>query len=369
MTAKSCIKDDVPPKLKMALLNAHYSGKNSMKGKVLVTGGAGYIGSHTVVQLLEAGFPVVIFDNLSNSRCSVLDQIVKLTGKHPEFIEVDIRDQGALRNTFEKYSISAAIHFAGLKAVGESEAQPLRYYENNIYGSVALFEEITRAGVKIVVFSSSTTVCGDPGYAQYREDTPLAPVNIYSRAKLMVEDILRDIKKAEPSWQIALLRFFNPIGAHVSGEIGEDPYGIPNNLMLFIAQVTVGKREKLSVFGEGYPTPDGTGRRDYIHVDDLAAGHLAALNELINSYKSLIPVNLGAGRPYSVLDMVHAFERASGKPVPFEIVERREGDLAEYYADPTLAKNILGWEAKLGIDRMCKDTWRGQLKNPNGYLA
>lgn len=338
-----------------------------MIGKVLVTGGAGYIGSHTVVQLLEAGFPVMIFDNLSNSRRSVLDRIVKLTGKHPEFIEGDIRDRGALRNTFEKNSISAVIHFAGLKAVGESEAQPLRYYENNVSGSVVLFEEMARAGVQTVVFSSSATVYGDPGYAQYREDTPLAPVNVYGRTKLMVEDILRDIKKAEPSWRIALLRYFNPVGAHVSGVIGEDPSGIPNNLMPFIAQVAVGKREKLSVFGGDYSTPDGTGRRDYIHVEDLAAGHLAALNKLIDGHDSMITVNLGAGRPYSVLEMVRAFERASGKPVPFEIVDRRTGDLAEYYADPNLAKSILGWEVQLGIDRMCEDTWRWQYNNPNGY--
>jgi UDP-glucose 4-epimerase len=338
-----------------------------MIGKVLVTGGAGYIGSHTVVQLLEAGFPVVIFDNLSNSRRSVLDRIVKLTGKHPEFIEGDIRDRGALRNTFEKNSISAVIHFAGLKAVGESEAQPLRYYENNVSGSVVLFEEMARAGVQTVVFSSSATVYGDPGYAQYREDTPLAPVNVYGRTKLMVEDILRDIKKAEPSWRIALLRYFNPVGAHVSGVIGEDPSGIPNNLMPFIAQVAVGKREKLSVFGGDYSTPDGTGRRDYIHVEDLAAGHLAALNKLIDGHDSMITVNLGAGRPYSVLEMVRAFERASGKPVPFEIVDRRTGDLAEYYADPNLAKSILAWEVQLGIDRMCEDTWRWQYNNPNGY--
>lgn len=338
-----------------------------MEGKILVTGGAGYIGSHTVVQLLEAGFPVVIFDNLSNSRRSVLDRIVKLTGRNPEFIEGDIRDRGALRDTFENYSISGVIHFAGLKAVGESEAQPLRYYDNNVSGSVVLFEEMARACVKTVVFSSSATVYGDPGYAQYREDTPLAPVNVYGRTKLMVEDILRDIKKAETSWRIALLRYFNPVGAHVSGMIGEDPSSTPNNLMPFIAQVAVGKLEKLSVFGGDYPTPDGTGRRDYIHVEDLAAGHLAALNKLINSHDSLITVNLGTGRPYSVLEMVRAFERASGTPVPFEIVDRRTGDLAEYYADPNLAKNILGWEAQLGIDRMCKDTWRWQSDNPSGY--
>lgn len=338
-----------------------------MEGKILVTGGAGYIGTHTVVQLLEAGFPIVIFDNLSNSRRSVLDRIVELTGKHPEFIEGDIRDRVALRNTFENYSISAVIHFAGLKAVGESEAQPLRYYDNNVSGSVVLFEEMARAGVQTIVFSSSATVYGDPGYAQYREDTPLAPVNVYGRTKLMVEDILRDIKKAQPSWRIALLRYFNPVGAHASGMIGEDPSGVPNNLMPFIAQVALGKREKLSVFGGDYPTPDGTGRRDYIHVEDLAAGHLAALTHLNHRTDSFITVNLGTGRPYSVLEMVRSFEKASGKRVPFEIVDRRVGDLAEYYADPKLVKKILGWEARLGIDRMCEDTWRWQNNNPNGY--
>lgn len=338
-----------------------------MDGKILVTGGAGYIGSHTVVQLLEAGLPIVIFDNLSNSSRSVLDRIVELTGKHPAFIEGDIRDRVALRNTFKSNSISAVIHFAGLKAVGESEAKPLKYYDNNVSGSIVLFEEMARAGVQTVVFSSSATVYGDPGYEQFPEDTPLAPVNVYGRTKLMVEDILRDLKKAQPYWRIALLRYFNPVGAHVSGMIGEDPSGVPNNLMPFIAQVAVGKREKLSVFGGDYPTSDGTGRRDYIHVEDLAAGHLAALNKLIDSHDSLITVNLGTGRPYSVLEMVRAFEKASGKPVPFEIVDRRNGDLAEYYADPNNAKKILGWEAKLGIDRMCEDTWRWQSKNPIGY--
>ena len=338
-----------------------------MEGKILVTGGAGYIGTHTVVQLLEAGFSVVIFDNLSNGCRTVLDRIVKLTGKHPEFIEGDIRDRGVLRNTFKNHSISAVIHFAGLKAVGESEAQPLRYYDNNVSGSVVLFEEMARAGVQTIVFSSSATVYGDPGYAQYREDTPLAPVNVYGRTKLMVEDILRDIKKAQPSWRIALLRYFNPVGAHASGMIGEDPSGVPNNLMPFIAQVALGKREKLSVFGGDYPTPDGTGRRDYIHVEDLAAGHLAALAHLNHRTDSFITVNLGTGRPYSVLEMVRSFEKASGKRVPFEIVDRRVGDLAEYYADPKLVKKILGWEARLGIDRMCEDTWRWQNNNPNGY--
>jgi UDP-glucose 4-epimerase len=340
-----------------------------MEEKILVTGGAGYIGTHTVVQLLEAGFSVVIFDNLSNSCRTVLDRIAEITGKHPEFVEGDIRDQITLRNTFKNYSISAVIHFAGLKAVGESEVQPLKYYDNNVSGSVVLFEEMERAGVKTLVFSSSATVYGDSGYVQYHEDTPLAPVNVYGRTKLMVEDILRDIKKAQPFWRIALLRYFNPVGAHALGLIGEDPLGVPNNLMPFIAQVAVGKREKLYVFGDDYPTPDGTGRRDYIHVEDLAAGHLAALTHLSDRKDSMVTVNLGTGRAYSVLEMVHSFEKASGKRVPIEIVDRRKGDLAEYYADPRLAKNTLGWEAELGIDRMCEDTWRWQNNNPNGYQS
>lgn len=338
-----------------------------MKKKILVTGGAGYIGSHTVVQLLEAGFSVVIFDNLFNSSRVVIDRIFALTGKQVDFVEGDIRDRMSLRHTLENHSISAVIHFAGLKAVGESEAEPLKYYDNNVSGSVVLFEEMMRARVHTLVFSSSATVYGDPGYSQYREDTTLAPINVYGKTKLMVEDILRDLKKAQPSWRIALLRYFNPVGAHVSGLIGEDPAGIPNNLMPFIAQVAVGIRQKLSVFGRDYPTPDGTGLRDYIHVEDLAAGHLAALNKLSDREASLVTVNLGTGRPYSVLEMVSAFEKASGKPVPVEIVGRRAGDLSEYYADPTLANHLLGWEAKLGIDKMCEDTWRWQLNNPNGY--
>lgn len=337
-----------------------------MKGKILVTGGAGYIGSHTVVQLLEAGFSVVVFDNLSNSSRAVIDRIFKLTGKQLDFVEGDIRDRISLRHTLQNRSISVVMHFAGLKAVGESEAEPLKYYDNNVSGSIVLFEEMMRAGVHSIVFSSSATVYGDPGYSQYREDTPLAPVNVYGRTKLMVEDILRDLKNSESAWRIALLRYFNPIGAHKSGLIGENPVGIPNNLMPFIAQVAVGKRHKLSVFGNDYPTPDGTSLRDYIHVEDLAAGHLAALRALSNE-TSLVTVNLGTGRPYSVLEIINAFEKASGKHVPYELVGRRAGDLAEYYADPSLAKTIMGWEARYDIESMCQDTWRWQLKNPNGY--
>ena len=334
--------------------------------KVLVTGGAGYIGSITVVQLLNAGMEVLVLDNLSNSSKGVISRIEKLTGKSLQFFEGDIRDRAFLGSIFKQHSFTSVIHFAGLKAVGESEEQPLKYFDNNVAGSIVLFEEMVRASIYTLIFSSSATVYGDPGYACYHENTPLSPINTYGRTKLMVEDILRDLKKANPQMQIALLRYFNPVGAHASGDIGEHPFGIPNNLMPFISQVAVGKREKLMIYGDDYSTPDGTGLRDYIHVEDLAAGHLAALNSLSES-NSFITVNLGTGRPYSVLDMVHAFEKASGKNIPYEIVSRRLGDLPEYYADPALAKKVLGWEAKLGIDRMCADTWRWQQQNPNGY--
>lgn len=337
-----------------------------MSAKVLVTGGAGYIGSHTVVRLLNAGVAVIIFDNLCNSKRIVIDRIEAITGRRPDFVEGDIRDRESLQQVFKDHSISGVIHFAGLKAVGESEAEPLRYFDNNVSGSIILFEEMARAGVHTLVFSSSATVYGDPGFVQYREDTPLAPVNVYGRGKLMVEEILRDLKKAQPQWRIALLRYFNPVGAHESGLIGEDPSGIPNNLMPFIAQVAVGKREKLAVFGNDYPTPDGTGLRDYIHVEDLASGHLAAL-DVLRQGPRLITINLGTGRPCSVLEMTAAFERASGKSIPYQIVSRRAGDLAEYYAEPSLAKEVLGWTAQLDIDRMCLDTWRWQKNNPEGY--
>ncbi len=335
---------------------------------ILVTGGAGYIGSHTCIKLLQAGHEVVVLDNFSNSHPEALRRVEQIAKRKLPFVQGDILDYNTLRTIFGNYAINAVVHFAGLKAVGESEEQPIKYYQNNISGSVALFDEMARAGVKTIVFSSSATVYGDPGFQQYRENTPLAPVNVYGRSKLIVENILLDIKKSQPSWRIAVLRYFNPVGAHVSGLIGEDPVGIPNNLMPFIAQVAVGKREKLHVFGGDYPTPDGTGRRDYIHVEDLAAGHLAALNKLMNSdVDPLITVNLGTGRPYSVLEMVHAFEKASNQSLAFEIVDRRAGDLAEFFADPTLAKNILGWEAQLGLDRICEDAWRWQSKNPDGY--
>lgn len=335
---------------------------------ILVTGGTGYIGSHTVVQLLEAGNQVVILDNLCNSKREVVNRIEQITGKRPDLVIGDIRDRATLRSLFANQAIDAVIHFAGLKAVGESVAEPLKYYDNNVSGSIVLFEEMARAAVKTLVFSSSATVYGDPGVVQYTEDLPLKPVNVYGRTKLMVEDILRDLKNADPVWRIALLRYFNPVGAHESGLIGEDPSGIPNNLMPFIAQVAVGKREKLHIFGNDYPTQDGTGMRDYIHVNDLAAGHLAALN-VLNQSPETLTVNLGTGRPYSVLEMVNAFAAASGKAVPYEIAPRRAGDLSEYYAEPSLAKQLLSWEAEHDIGRMCADTWRWQSLNPLGFVA
>lgn len=337
-----------------------------MTHHILITGGAGYIGSHTVLKLLAQGHQVTVYDNLHNSQVKAIERLETLSGKTVEFVQGDIRDRAALRTVLARTRFEAVIHFAGLKAVGESQANPLLYYDNNVNGSVILLEEMARAGVQKLVFSSSATVYGDPGYAQYREDTPVNPINVYGRTKLMVEDILRDLHQSDPQWQIALLRYFNPVGAHPSGLIGEDPAGIPNNLMPFIAQVAVGKRPQLAIFGNDYPTPDGTGLRDFIHVEDLAEGHLAALLAL-SSEHPLITVNLGTGRPYSVLEMVRAFEKASGKPVPYDMVSRRAGDLAEYYADPSFAKHILGWEAKRGIDEMCADTWRWQSQNPKGY--
>ncbi len=310
----------------------------------------------------------MILDNLCNSKREVLSRIATITGVLPELIIGDIRDRAVLRNLFSFHQIDAVIHFAGLKAVGESEFEPLKYYDNNVSGSVVLLEEMARADIKTLVFSSSATVYGDPGVVQYTEELPLKPVNVYGWTKLAVENVLRDLKKSNPLWRIAILRYFNPVGAHVSGIIGEDPSGLPNNLMPFIAQVGIGKRPKLAVFGNDYPTPDGTGMRDYIHVDDLASGHLAALNAL-NRSSELLTVNLGTGRATSVLELIETFSRVSGRSVPYEIVPRRAGDLPEYYAEPSLAKKILGWEARHGIERMCVDTWRWQSMNPSGFVS
>ena len=337
---------------------------------ILVTGGAGYIGSHTVVQLLEAGRQVLILDNFSNSKPMVLQRIARIAGRQAEFVEGDVRDERLLNYLFREYPLSSVIHFAGLKAVGESVAQPLRYYENNVAGSIALLAAMQRANVKTLVFSSSATVYGDPHSVPIREDFPLSATNPYGRSKLMIEDILRDAAAAESQWRIALLRYFNPVGAHESGLIGEDPQGIPNNLMPYISQVAVGLRPFLQVFGNDYPTPDGTGVRDYIHVVDLARGHLAALDALGKPHADpVLTLNLGTGRGYSVLEMVAAFARASGREVPYRVVGRRPGDVAACYADPTRAHELLGWQAEKSLDDMCHDAWRWQSQNPQGYAA
>ena len=326
---------------------------------ILVTGGTGYIGSHTVVELMASGKDVLIVDNLCNSKASVLDRIERIAGRRPGFAQLDVRDRIALRKLFSAHHIDAVIHFAGLKAVGESVTRPLAYYDNNVSGSVALFECMVEAGVKTIVFSSSATVYGDSPQMPIREEFPLSASNPYGRTKLMIEEILRDLAKSASGWQVALLRYFNPVGAHASGLIGEDPNGIPNNLMPYVAQVALGTLKELPVYGNDYPTPDGTGVRDYIHVVDLARGHLAALTAL-RTHSGVLTVNLGTGRGYSVLEMVHAFAAVSGKPVPYRIVERRQGDIAQCYADPTFARKLLGWQAQLGIDAMCADAWRWQ---------
>ena len=326
---------------------------------ILITGGTGYIGSHTVVELLAAGHEVFIIDNLCNSKASVLDRIERIAGRRPGFAQLDVRDRAALRQLFSAHRFDAVIHFAGLKAVGESVAKPLAYYDNNVSGSVALFECAAEARVRTIVFSSSATVYGEPASVPIREDFPLSASNPYGRSKLMIEEILRDLAPTDAGWRIALLRYFNPVGAHVSGLIGEDPNDIPNNLVPYVAQVAVGKLKELPVYGNDYPTPDGTGVRDYIHVVDLARGHLAALNALREN-SGVMTVNLGTGRGYSVLEMVRAFAAASGKPLPYKIVARRPGDIAQCYADPALALAMLGWQAQLGIDAMCADTWRWQ---------
>jgi UDP-glucose 4-epimerase len=326
---------------------------------ILVTGGTGYIGSHTTVELMMSGLDVLVVDNLSNSKASVIGRIERIVGRQPRFVEADIRDREALKALFDEHGIDAVIHFAGLKAVGESVAQPLRYYDNNIHGSLVLFQTMADAGVKTLVFSSSATVYGEPHAVPIREDFPLSATNPYGRSKLIIEDILRDVANADVAWRIALLRYFNPVGAHETGLIGEDPQGVPNNLMPYIAKVAVGNLAELSVFGNDYPTHDGTGVRDYIHVVDLARGHLAALKALKDSSK-VLTVNLGTGQGYSVLDMVRTFEEVSGKKVPYRVVGRRPGDIAACYADPSLAKSLLGWEAKNGIKEMCRDTWRWQ---------
>ena len=326
---------------------------------ILITGGTGYIGSHTAVELMAADHDVFIIDNLCNSKASVLERIERIAGRRPGFAQIDVRDRAALRKLFSAHRFDAVIHFAGLKAVGESVKKPLMYYDNNVAGSVGLFECMLEAGVKTIVFSSSATVYGEPAAVPIRENFPLTASNPYGRTKLMIEEILRDMAKTDAASRIALLRYFNPVGAHASGLIGEDPNGVPNNLMPYIAQVAMGKLKELPVYGNDYPTPDGTGVRDYIHVVDLARGHLAALAALRKDF-GVLTVNLGTGRGYSVLEMVRAFAAASGRPVPYRIAERRPGDIAQCYADPALALETLGWQAQLGVDAMCADTWRWQ---------
>jgi UDP-glucose 4-epimerase len=334
---------------------------------ILITGGAGYIGSHACVEFLDAGYDIVVLDNLCNSSAESLARVRELTGMDFPFVQADIRDREALDAVFRDHDIDAVIHFAGLKAVGESVAKPLLYYDNNIGGSVTLFEAMQAAGVKTVVFSSSATVYGDPATVPIREDFPVgATTNPYGRGKLIVEQILGDVAVADPAWHIALLRYFNPVGAHKSGRIGEDPRGTPNNLMPYISQVAVGRREHLNVFGNDYPTPDGTGVRDYIHVVDLAQGHVKAVEKLDEGPGVRI-WNLGTGHGYSVVEMARAFEKASGRPVPYQFAPRRAGDIAQCYADPARAERELGWKARFGLAEMCEDTWRWQSMNPNGF--
>ena len=334
--------------------------------QILVTGGAGYIGSHTCLELLQAGCQVIVVDNLSNSKRESLRRVEVLTGKTIKFYECDLQDRQSMDLIFQENDIDAVIHFAGLKAVGESVAKPLMYYKNNIVGTLVLCEIMAAYHVKNIVFSSSATVYGNPAQLPITEEFPLAATNPYGNSKLFIEYILQDLQTADNTWNIALLRYFNPVGAHASGQIGEDPNDIPNNLMPFIAQVAVGKRSELAVFGNDYSTPDGTGVRDYIHVVDLALGHIKAIEKL-KTNPGVVIYNLGTGKGYSVLEMVQAFEKVSGRKVPYKIVARRPGDIAACYADPNKAKRELDWEAGMKIEEMCRDAWNWQSKNPNGY--
>ncbi len=334
--------------------------------KILVTGGAGYIGSHTSVQLLNAGYEIVIVDNLCNSSAEAVKRIETLAGKKPIFYELDLCDEASVEKIFSEQKIDAVIHFAGLKAVGESVSMPITYYNNNLLSTLNLCKVMSKHGCKKLVFSSSATVYGKPASVPIREDFPLSCTNPYGQTKFMIEQILQDLYVSDNEWDIALLRYFNPVGAHKSGMIGEDPKGIPNNLMPYISQVAIGKLEKLSVFGNDYDTPDGTGVRDYIHVEDLAHGHLKALEKL-QTHVGVVVYNLGTGQGYSVLDMVHAFEKACGKEVPYQICDRRPGDIAACYADPTKAREELGFVATHSLEEMCEDTWRWQQMNPQGY--
>lgn len=334
--------------------------------QILITGGAGYIGSHACVELLEAGYEIVVVDNFVNSKPAVLKRIEEITGRRFRFYEVDIRDREGLRKVFDENKIGAVVHFAGLKAVGESVAYPLAYYHNNVAGTIVLCQVMQEYGVKKMVFSSSATVYGHPDKVPIKEDFPLKPVNPYGRTKFMIEEILKDVYEADNTWGISLLRYFNPVGAHPSGRIGEDPNGIPNNLMPYITQVAVGKREKLNVFGGDYPTPDGTGVRDYIHVVDLAKGHLLALEKVIRE-RGVSVYNLGTGRGYSVLEVVKAFAKVNGIKIPYVITDRRPGDIAVCYADTEKAYRELGFKAERNLEDMCRDAWNWQKRNPEGY--
>ena len=333
---------------------------------ILVTGGAGYIGSHTCLELLQAEYDVVVVDNLANSKAEPLRRVEALTGKSLVFEQIDLRDKVALETVFERHAITAVIHFAGLKAVGESVSIPLHYYQNNVAGTLNLCEVMAHHQIYNLVFSSSCTVYGDPHAVPVQEDFPLSATNPYGRSKLMIEQILGDLHLSNPAWNITLLRYFNPVGAHVSGQIGEDPNGIPNNLLPYISQIAVGRLDQLSIYGGDYPTRDGTGVRDYIHVVDLALGHIKALQRL-ETNPGLVAYNLGTGQGYSVLEVIAAFERASGKSIPHTIVDRRPGDIAATYAEPVKAKQELKWTAERGLDMMCEDVWRWQSANPNGY--
>jgi len=341
--------------------------------KILVTGGAGYIGSHTCVELLNTDFDVVVLDNLSNSKTESLSRVEKITGKAITFIKGDVRDRECLQSIFNDHEITAVIHFAGLKAVGESCEKPLSYYDNNVYGSIVLAQEMEKTGIKKLVFSSSATVYGDPEKLPLTEDMPLSTTNPYGASKLLVENIYRDLQiadklnQSENPWSISLLRYFNPVGAHESGLIGEDPNGIPNNLMPYISQVAVGKLKELSVFGDDYPTIDGTGVRDYIHVVDLAKGHVKAVQAMLGGLTGVNAINLGTGNGLSVLQLVKAFEEQNQKSVPYKLVERRLGDVVACYADATKAKELLNWQTELDVTAMVKDSWHWQSKNPNGY--
>ncbi|SAL04844.1 UDP-glucose 4-epimerase [Caballeronia arationis] len=342
------------------------TGNTQNKGTILVTGGAGFIGSHTCVELLNDGYAVVVVDNLVNSNRESIARVQKITGKEIAFYENDARDEAALGEIFDKHRITGAIHFAALKSVGESVAKPIEYYRNNLDSLLVVLDTMRARNVKNFVFSSSATVYGVPQSVPIDESFPLSATNPYGQSKLIAEQVLRDLELSDPSWRIATLRYFNPVGAHESGAIGEDPAGVPNNLMPYVAQVAVGKLERLRIFGSDYDTHDGTGVRDYIHVVDLARGHIAAIDALTKLDRSFV-VNLGTGQGYSVLDVVRAFEAASGKPVPYEIVARRPGDVGACYADPSAAEKLIGWRAEHGIERMCADHWRWQSQNPNGF--